>query len=322
MREILLITTGGTIACPDTDEGRAPVRSAESLLAKLGGIPENCEISAVSPFSVDSTNMTPARWVTLAGIIRENYQRFDGFVITHGTDTLGYAAAALSCLIRGSAKPIVLTGSMLPMDTENTDAKRNLGNALAFACDRRAAGVSVVFGKFAYDGRRVSKIHTTAKQAFESVNFPPIACFSENGVTSDITFTEGIPQPGGEVHFYDKLDERLETVFLVPGAKPPLIRGETRAVIVRGFGTGGLPEIGGYDEWLEELLSRGVYVIMGTQVLRGGSDLSVYEVGSRLSDRVIDAGRMSVEYASMKAMWALANSENFGDFKEKFLGEY
>ncbi len=314
MREILLITTGGTIACPDTDEGRAPVKSASGLLQGLDRLPEDCGISAVSPFSLDSTNMTPARWVTLAGIIHENYERFDGFVITHGTDTLGYAAAALSCLIRGSAKPIVLTGSMLPMDAENTDAKRNLGNALAFACDRRAAGVTVVFGEFAYDGRRVSKIHTTAKQAFESVNFPPIACFDERG----ITFTEGIPQQSGEVCFYDKLDERLEVVFLVPGSKPPLIRAETRAVIVRGFGTGGLPEVGGYDEWLEELLSRRVYVIMGTQVLRGGSDLSVYEVGSRLSDRVIDAGRMSVEYASMKAMWVLANSNDLNSFRQLY----
>ncbi len=315
MRKILLIATGGTIACPDTDEGRAPVKSAESLLAKLNAVPEGCEVSAVSPFSLDSTNMTPARWVTIAGIIRENYDCFDGFVITHGTDTLGYAAAALSCLIRGNAKPVVLTGSMLPIDAENTDAKRNLGNALAFACDRRAAGVTVVFGKFADDGRRVSKIHSMAKNAFESVNYPPIACFDERG----ITFTEGIPQQSGEVCFYDKLDERLEVVFLVPGVKPPLIREETRAVIVRGFGTGGLPEVGGYDEWLEGLLSRGVYVIMTTQVLRGGSDLSVYEVGQRLGDRVTDAGRMSVEYASMKAMWALANSENYDEFKRKFL---
>jgi len=315
MEKLLLITTGGTIACPDTDEGRSPVKSAGGLLQGLDRLPEGCEVSAISPFSLDSTNMTPARWVSLAGLIRENYERYDGFVITHGTDTLGYAAAALSCLIRGNAKPVVLTGSMLPMDAENTDAKRNLGNALAFARDRRAVGVTVVFGKFAYDGRRVSKIHTTAKNAFESVNYPPIACFDERG----ITFTEPIVPVSGEVRFYDALDERLEVVFLVPGVKPPLIREETRAVIVRGFGTGGLPEVRGYDGWLEELLARGVYVIMATQALRGGSDLSVYEVGQRLGDRVIDAGRMSIEYASMKAMWALANSENFDDFKQKFL---
>lgn len=317
MRKILLITTGGTIACPDTDEGRSPVKSAQSLLSKLNRLPEECEISAVSPFSLDSTNMTPARWITLAEIIHENYERFDGFVITHGTDTLGYAAAALSCLIRGNTKPVVLTGSMLPMETEGTDARGNLRNALFFACDKRAAGVCVVFGKFAYDGRHVSKIHSTAAKAFESVNYPPIACFDERG----ITFTEGISRSDGEVRFYDVLDERLEVVFLVPGVKPPLIREETRAVIVRGFGTGGLPEVGGYDEWLAGLLSRGVIVIMGTQVLRGGSNLSVYEVGSRLPEQVIDAGKMSIEYASMKAMWALSVSTTVSEFKQKYLSE-
>lgn len=315
--KILLITTGGTIACPDSNEGRSPVKSAESLLSKLNRLPEECEISAVSPFSLDSTDMTPARWVTLAGIIAENYERYDAFVITHGTDTLGYAAAALSCLIQNSAKPIVLTGSMLPMDAENTDAKRNLENAFAFACEKRAAGVSVVFGKFAYDGRHVSKIHTTAKQAFESVNFPPIACFDERGVT----FTEPISPVSGDVRFYDKLDERLEAVFLVPGAKPPIIHEETRAVIVRGFGTGGLPNYNGWEKWLEELVSRGIYVIMSTQVLRGGSFLTLYEVGARIAEKypVTDAGKMTAEYASMRTMWALAHSNDFDSFKKLFL---
>lgn len=315
--KILLITTGGTIACPDSNEGRSPVKSAESLLSKLNRLPEECEISAVSPFSLDSTDMTPARWVTLAGIITENYERYEAFVITHGTDTLGYAAAALSCLIQNSAKPIVFTGSMLPIDAENTDAKRNLENAFAFACEKNAAGVSVVFGKFAYDGRHVSKIHTTAKQAFESVNFPPIACFDERGVT----FTEGLSLPSGELRFYDKLDERLEMVFLVPGAKPPLIREDTRAVIVRGFGTGGLPNYNGWEKWLEELVSRGIYVIMSTQVLRGGSFLTLYEVGARIAEKylVIDAGKMTAEYASMRAMWALAHSNDLDSFKKLFL---
>ena len=315
--KILLITTGGTIACPDADEGRSPVKSAESLLSKLNRLPEECEILTVSPFSLDSTDMTPARWVTLAGIIAENYERYDAFVITHGTDTLGYGAAALSCLIQNSKKPIVLTGSMLPMDAEGTDAEENLKNALFFACEKRAAGVSVVFGKFAYDGRRVSKIHSTAKQAFESVNFPPIANFGGNG----ITFTEGLPSPSEEVRFYDKLDERLEAVFLVPGAKPPLIREETRAVIVRGFGTGGLPSYNGWEKWLEALVSRGIYVIMSTQVLRGGSFLTLYEVGARIAGKypVIDAGKMTAEYASMRAMWALAHSNDFDSFKKLFL---
>ncbi len=312
--KILLITTGGTIACSDTSFSRKPGNSANLLLEKEQAA---LEISTASPFCLDSTDTSPREWTELAVLIKENYELYNGFVITHGTDTLGYAAAALSCLIQNSKKPIVLTGSMLPIDAENTDAKRNLGNAFAFACDKHAAGVTVVFGKFADDGRRVSKIHTTAKNAFESVNYPPIACFDERG----ITFTEGIPQPSGEVCFYNKLDERLEVVFLVPGAKPPLIREDTRAVIVRGFGTGGLPSYNGWEKWLEALVSRGIYVIMSTQVPRGGSFLTLYEVGARIAGKypVIDAGKMTVEYASMRAMWALAHSNDFDSFKKLFL---
>ncbi len=316
MRKILLITTGGTIACPDTDEGRSPVKSAEGLISGLESVPPDCEVSATSPFSLDSTNMTPANWISLAGIIRDNYEDFDGFVITHGTDTLGYAAAALSCLVHGE-KPVVLTGSMLPMDAEHTDAKENLGNALLFACDSRAFGVVVVFGRWAFDGRYASKVHSSAKNAFESVNFPPIACFDNRGVT----FTEPILAKRQEIRFYDTLDERVEVVYLIPGVAPPAIRQETRAVVVMGFGTGGLPENEICDKWLSDLLTRGVYVIMTTQVLRGGSNLSVYEVGKRLSDRVTDAGRMTIEYVSMKAMWALANSQNYCEFKRLFLDE-
>lgn len=317
MRKILLITTGGTIACPDTDEARTPESGAKRLLEQLGGLPENVEITSISPFCRDSTDMSPREWTQLAVLVRDNFGQFDGFVITHGTDTLGYAAAALSCLIQNSEKPVVLTGSMLPMSAENSDAPRNLKNAILFAADTRACGVCVVFGKFAFDGRHVSKIHSIAKNAFESVNFPPIACFDERG----ITFTEPIFSFSGAACFYQLLDESVEVIFIIPGISPPLIRSETRAVIILGFGTGGLPMYGGWEKWLETLISRGVYVIMSTQVLRGGSNLRLYEVGNRLAEKypIIDAGKMTAEYAAMRTMFALAYSSDFGEFKRIFL---
>lgn len=317
MRKILLITTGGTIACPDTDEARTPENSAKRLLEQLGALPENVEITSVSPFCRDSTDMSPSEWTELAVLVRDNFGQFDGFVITHGTDTLGYAAAALSCLIQNSEKPVVLTGSMLPMAAGNSDAPRNLRNAILFAADTRACGVCVVFGKFAFDGRHVSKIHSIARNAFESVNFPPIACFDERG----ITFTEPIFSFNGRARFYQLLDENVEVIFLIPGISPPLIRSETRAVVILGFGTGGLPVYGGWEKWLENLVSRGVYVIMSTQVLRGGSDIRLYEVGNRLAEKyqIIDAGKMTTEYAAMRAMWALAYSGSLAEFRRIFL---
>ncbi len=316
MKKILLITTGGTIACPDTNEARAPENSG--LLERVS-LPEGVEISSKALFCRDSTDMSPDEWTDIARVVRDSYSRFDGFVITHGTDTLGYAAAALSCLIQNSEKPVVLTGSMLPMAAENSDAPRNLKNAILFAADTRACGVCVVFGKFAYDGRRVSKIHSTARNAFESVNFPPIACFDERG----ITFTEPIFSFSEAVRFYELLDKSVEAVYLVPGISPPIISEKTRAVLILGFGTGGLPKNAGWEKWLENLVSRGVYVIMSTQVLRGGSNIRLYEVGSRLAERfpIIGAGKMTAEYASMRAMWALANSRDFEEFRRIFGSE-
>lgn len=313
MIKLLLITTGGTIACGDTSDGRTPVSSADSLVSAMDYVPYGCEISAVSPFSLDSTDMTPENWICVAGIIRENYNAYDGFVVTHGTDTMAYGAAALSCLIQNSKKPVVLTGSMLPMLSEGTDAKKNLQNAIAFACDERSCGVAVVFGKWAYDGRRISKVHTTQKDAFESVNYPPIACIDERGVT----FNESVRKICKDVQFFDNLCDDVEAVFLVPGVVPHKVSDRVKAVVILGFGTGGVPS--GFMNWLERLVSRGVYVIMSTQVLSGGCNLSLYEVGSRISGYpVICSGKMTVEYALMRAMWALAYSSDFESFKRLF----
>lgn len=301
MKKILLITTGGTIACADTNEARAPENGAKRLLESLGALPNNMEITSVSPFCLDSTDMSPKEWTQLAVLVRENYGQYDGFVITHGTDTLGYAAAALSCLIQNSEKPIVLTGSMLPMTSENSDAPRNLSDALAFAANENAHGVVVAFDGKIIDGRFAVKVDTKSVSAFESVN--------EHEKTV------------GETRFFDKMDARISFIRLVPGVEPPIISENTRAVLILGFGTGGLPMYGGWEKWLEKLVSRGVYVIMSTQVLRGGSKLDLYEVGARISAEypVIDAGKMTAEYAAMRAMWALAYSDGFDGFRRIFL---
>ena len=301
MRKILLITTGGTIACPDTDENRSPESGAKRLLEQLDALPENVEITSISPFCRDSTDMSPREWTELAVLIRDNYGQFDGFVITHGTDTLGYAAAALSCLIQNSEKPVVLTGSMLPMAAENSDAPRNLKNALAFAADEQSRGVVVAFDGKIIDGRCAVKVDTESVSAFESVNERE--------------------KPTGETRFFDKMDARIAVIRLVPGVEPPMVSENTRAVLILGFGTGGLPMYGGWEKWLEKLVSRRVYVIMSTQVLRGGSDIRLYEVGNRLAEKfpIIDAGKMTTEYAAMRAMWALAYSDNFESFRSIFL---
>ena len=300
MKKILLITTGGTIACSDTNSGRTPESTANDLLESVSELPKNVKIDCVSPFCMDSTDMSPREWTALAKLIREKYAEYRGFVITHGTDTLGYAAAALSCLIENSEKPVVLTGSMKPMKTAGSDAPANLRNALFCAAEDNSRGVFVSFDGKIIDGRSAVKVDTESVSAFESVN--------EREKTH------------GETVFYDKMDENVSVVMITPGAEPPIIPENVKAVVILGFGTGGIPSCRGWAEWLGALLERGIYAVMSTQVLRGGSNLSLYKVGSGLLEKrgVIDAGKMTAEYAAMRTMFALAYSSDFESFKRVF----
>ena len=132
MKNILLIGTGGTIASDVTEDGLAPELTTEQLLSHLPAISGICNVDCVQLLNLDSTNMRPEHWLKMVRCIRESYDRYDGFVITHGTDTMAYTAAALSYLIQGSPKPIILTGAQKPIGFDSTDSKINLADA--FRC--------------------------------------------------------------------------------------------------------------------------------------------------------------------------------------------
>lgn len=314
MKKILFIATGGTISCNQTELGLTPRLGAGELLELVPELAGACDISSVQPFSLDSTNMTPREWSALAVLIRDNYAEYDGFVIAHGTDTMAYGAAALSCLIQNSSKPVIFTGSQRPSDAEGSDAERNLRDALLCALDGNLRGVAVVFGGRIIDGRRARKLHTRELDAFRGINGGDIGSISEDG---RVTVT---PQDcDGEPVFYDKLDGRVAVIKLTPGAPEGIFDIEgAKAVIIESYGAGGLPEM--YESKLAELISRGVYVIMSTQVLYGGSDLSLYRVGRVIKEKygLTEAGDMTTEYAVMRAMWALARSDSCDEFKRLF----
>lgn len=321
MKKILFIATGGTISCGQTEEGLAPRLGSAELLSYLPELGQLCEIDAIQPFSLDSTNMSPGEWVRLSELVSADYGSYDGFVIAHGTDTMAYGAAALSCLVQNSAKPIAITGSQLPMTSPNTDAKRNLRDAFLYAVSDGAWGVRIVFGGRIIDGRCAVKLHTREPDAFRSVNCPDMGAVSEEGIVS---LTQ--KPHGGEPGFYSRLDNSVAVIKLIPAAPPSIFDIEgIRAVIVEGFGTGGLPDYGGgeYEKKVAALLNRGVYVIMATQVLFGGSNLSLYRVGREVAEKygLLEAGGMTTELAVMKAMWALAYSDNCEDFSRLFAAE-
>lgn len=311
MRKILVLGTGGTISCAASEKGLVPAVSVSELLDGVGsGLP--VELYTEQLFELDSTNMTARHWEALAKCIRERYDEFDGFVVTHGTDTMAYAAAFLSCLIQNSRKPVVFTGSMKPMLMKDSDASKNLAGAVRFAADERAFGVRVVFGGLIFDGRSVSKRESDFFLPFDSMNFDAPEEFDVN--SGEIVFKE---KYRGETWFYERLSDDVFLSKLVPGQALTVPEG-ARAVILEGYGLGGVPEYCMGE--VERLFQKGVYIIIATQCRYGGTDLRRYEVGRTAAERfsLLETGKMTVEYAVARARWAMEYSNGFEEFREHF----
>ena len=179
MKRILLIGTGGTIASENTDDGLSPMLGSDQLLRCVPRIAKLCDVECFELMCVESTNVTPSEWLDISRCIEQNYDAYDGFVISHGTDTMAYTAAALSYLVRHSEKPIVMTGAQKPIGMDGTDAKQNLLDAFTYACDDCASGVSVVFDGKAILGTRARKVRTKSFSAFASIS--SVSSYSEYG---------------------------------------------------------------------------------------------------------------------------------------------
>lgn len=309
MRKILVLGTGGTISCAESANGLMPAVSVAELVKSVG---VTVELHTEQLFELDSTNMTARHWEALAKRIRERYDEFDGFVVTHGTDTMAYAAASLSCLIQNSRKPVVITGSMKPMLMKGSDAPKNLAGAVRFAADERAFGVRVVFGGLIFDGRSVSKRESDFFSPFDSMNLDAPEEFDVN--SGEIVFKE---KYRGETRFYERLSDGVFFAKLIPG-QALTIPESAGAVILEGYGLGGVPEY--LLNAVERLVKRGVYVIIATQCRYGGTQLRRYEVGRTAAERfsLLEAGKMTVEYAVARARWALEYSNGFEEFRELF----
>lgn len=315
MKKILLIATGGTIASRKTTSGLAPGLTARELLAQVPDVESFCRVETTEPMSLDSTNISPGDWLTLAGVIEENYDRFDGFVICHGTDTLAYTAAALSYLIQNTRKPIVLTGAQRPIDLEDTDARQNLFDSFLYACSGDS-GVCIVFGGRVIAGTRAKKTRTKSYNAFSSINFPDIAEIRDRRVARFIPWQES----GGPV-FTHELDTGVALIKLIPGLSPEIfasIGSLCHGLIIESYGVGGIPDA--YLDGLDGILQTGRTVVLATQVPQEGSDLSVYQVGHRLKERagLLEPYDMTLESAVTKLMWALGRTRDPDEVRRLF----
>ncbi|MCH5203483.1 MAG: asparaginase [Oscillospiraceae bacterium] len=315
MRKVLVIGTGGTISCVRGENGLAPQLSVSELMKEIS-LPAKIEVCTEQLFCLDSTNMTPRHWEQLARYIRERYDEFDGFVITHGTDTMAYAAAAVSVLIQNSKKPVVFTGSVKPMKAKDSDAPVNMRDAVCFAAKKRAFGVCVVFCGMIFHGSDAHKWDTESLKAFNSMNRGTSGRIDAKGKL--INFCE---KHSGETRFYERLSDEVFLSKLIPGQRL-CVPENARAIILESYGAGGVPDYL-FDD-AAALADRGVYLIIATQCEYGGTKLSEYEVGRSAAKRLplIEAGRLTAEYAVARAQWALAYSDSYEGFKELFYTTY
>lgn len=318
MKKVLLIGTGGTIASELTSEGLTPMLTSQQLLQFVPAISDICDVTCMELFSLDSTNITPAHWVAIAKAIREHFDRFDGFVVCHGTDTMAYTAAALSYLIQNSPKPIILTGAQKPITFDSTDSKTNLLDSFLCAASDMC-GVMVVFNGKVIAGTRAKKTRSKSFKAFSSINYPELATL-QNGY-----LMEYIRNPSNRTPtFYDTMNPKVALLKMIPGTQPELfsfLLERNDALIVESFGVGGLPSYKGVgaEEILLNAIDQGKTVVLTTQVQNEGSDLSVYNVGYNLKKlRLLEAYDMTTEAVVAKLMWILGQTSDPKRVQELF----
>ncbi len=320
MKKILLIATGGTIASRSGEMGLKPDMGTANLLEYVPEVRDFCRVDAVQVYNIDSTNVTPRHWMLLAKTIAENYDAYDGFVICHGTDTMAYTSAALSYMVQHSPKPIVLTGSQKPIDKEDTDARINLRDSFLYAASDNAADVVIVFQGKVIAGTRAKKIRTKSYNAFESMDFPVLANIRDGRIIPYIQ-TPKADKP----EFFLELDEKVGVLTLTPGVKGDVLDMYFKyhtAVVLSGYGTGGIPEgeYYGFYDVIQSWEGKGKTLVVTTQVQHEGSDMSIYQVGRGWKNRfdLLEGYNLTYEAITTKLMWILGFTKDPSTIRELF----
>jgi L-asparaginase len=316
-KKILMILTGGTFGMAE-GLSQAPLKPVDvdgkHILKVVPEVEELADIEWVSIFNLDSSDISPKHWENIGKTIKDNYSKYDGFVIIHGTDTMVYTATATSYMMRGTQKPVIFTGSQRPLSKIRSDARDNLISSVEFAtCD--IPEVAIAFGSELFRGNRAKKISIEDYNAFKSYNYPMLA---KVGVTLEIrtNLLKTKEAPVWEFGF----DTRIALLKVFPGMTADLLResltsGKVKGLILEGFGSGNLPEID--ESWLDligDLKKLMVPTVITSQCPQGVVNLNAYENGLKAIHKgAISCGNITTEAAVVKLMFALDRKKYYND---------